>query len=76
MNERESTTATLTKKPAKNYNRALQILNRYSPPIFISLILLAGHFSFGILESYKTVVLAVGASIITDLVLGRIIYGK
>lgn len=54
----------------------LEILNKYSAPIFISLILLAGHISFGILESYTTVILAIIASIITDLVLGRIFFGK
>jgi len=54
----------------------LQILNKYSVPIFISLILLAGHISFGILESYTTVILAIFASIITDLVLGRLFFGK
>jgi len=54
----------------------LQVLNKYSAPIFISLILLAGHLSFGILESYTTVILAIAASIITDLVLGRLFFGK
>jgi hypothetical protein len=37
---------------------------------------LAGHISFGILESYITVILAVATSIITDLALGRLLYGK
>lgn len=54
----------------------LNFLNRYSAPIFISLILLVGHLSFGILENYTTVLLAVSASILTDLILGRILYGK
>ena len=61
-----------TKKPTE----FLQILNKYSAPIFISLILLAGHLSFGILESYTKVILAIVASIITDLVLGRLFFGK
>ena len=61
-----------TKKPTE----FLQVLNKYSAPIFISLILLAGHLSFGILESYTTVILAIVASIITDLVLGRLFFGK
>ncbi len=54
----------------------LEILNKYSAPIFISLILLAGHLSFGILESYTNVILAIIASIVTDLVLGRLFFGK
>jgi len=53
-----------------------QYINKYSPPVFISLILLVGHISFGILESFTTVILAIGASIITDLILGRIFFGK
>ena len=61
-----------TKKPTE----FLQVLNKYSAPIFISLILLAGHLSFGILESYTTVILAIVASIITDLVLVRLFFGK
>jgi len=76
MNDTDTTAATLTEKPSRNVNGVLQILNKYSAPIFISLILLVGHISFGILESYTTVILAVAASIVTDLVLGRIVFGK
>ena len=76
MNNTDTTTATLAEKPSRNINGVLQILNKYSAPIFISLILLVGHISFGILESYTTVILAVAASIVTDLVLGRIVLGK
>lgn len=60
----------------KKSTEFLQVLNKYSAPIFISLILLAGHLSFGILESYTTVILAIAASIIADLVLGRLFFGK
>ncbi len=49
---------------------------RYAPPLFITLILLVGHWSFGILESHKTVVLAVAASMLTDLALARLMWGK
>jgi len=44
--------------------------------IFISLILLVGHISFGILEGYETVLITIGTSIAVDLIVGRIIYGK
>jgi enediyne biosynthesis protein E5 len=50
--------------------------NRYLAPAFITCILLAGHLSFGILESYKKTGLAIIASLITELVLGRIFTGK
>jgi len=49
---------------------------RYAPPVLITLILLAGHLSFGILESYKTILLTIGTSVLTELLLGRIVLGK
>lgn len=76
MRDTNTHTASLTEKQSKQYNGFLHTLNKYSAPIFISLILLAGHLSFGILENYTTVILAVSASILTDLVLGRIYLGK
>jgi Na+-translocating ferredoxin:NAD+ oxidoreductase RnfD subunit len=50
--------------------------NRYLAPLFITVILLVGHISFGILESYSKTLLAIGAAIVTELVLGRIFFGK
>ena len=50
--------------------------NRYVAPLFITCILLVGHLSYGILESYKKTALAIGAAIITELILGRIFFGK
>lgn len=50
--------------------------NRYVPPAFITLILLAGQVSYGILESYERTLLAIIAAIVTELVLGRIFLGK
>jgi len=50
--------------------------NRYVPPLFITCILLVGHLSYGILESYQRTLLAIGAAILTELLLGRIFYGK
>lgn len=49
---------------------------RFVAPIFITMILLAGQLSFGILESYPKTLLAIAASIITELVLGRLFTGK
>ncbi len=42
------------------------------PPIFITLILLVGNFSFGILESYSKTLLAIATAIAVEMVLGRI----
>jgi len=52
------------------------LLQRYMAPLFISLILLVGHLSFGILEGYETVVITIGASILVDLVVGKLYTGK
>ena len=50
--------------------------NRYVPPVFITLILLAGQLSYGILESYERTLVAIATAIATELILGRIFMGK
>jgi hypothetical protein len=50
--------------------------NRYVAPLFITCILLVGHLFYGFLESYERTALAIGAAIVTELVLGRIFFGK
>src|SRR4029077_4674489 len=50
--------------------------NRYVPPLFITCILLVGHLSYGILESYQRTLLAIAAALVTEMLLGRIFYGK
>ena len=50
--------------------------SRYIAPILISCILLAGQLSFGILESYPKTLLAIGASILTEIVLSLLIVRK
>ncbi len=54
----------------------LSLENRFVPPVFITLILLVGHLSYGILESYPKTLLAIATSIAAELVLGRIFFGK
>lgn len=55
----------------------LSILDsRFTPPVFITLILLAGHVSFGMLESYQKTLLAILVSIVAETVLGRFFLGK
>jgi Na+-translocating ferredoxin:NAD+ oxidoreductase RnfD subunit len=56
--------------------RLISLENRYVAPIFITLILLVGHLSFGILESYRKTLWAIVASIVTELILSRIFTGK
>jgi enediyne biosynthesis protein E5 len=49
---------------------------RYAPPVLITLILVIGHFAFGILESYKAISLAISCSILTELALSFLMTGK
>ncbi len=50
--------------------------NPYVVPAFITLILLVGHLSFGILEGYDKTLLAIIVSIAVELTLGRIFAHK
>ena len=45
------------------WKRFFSLDNRYLAPVFITCILLAGHLSFGILESYQRTLLAIVTSI-------------
>jgi len=56
--------------------RFFSIENRYLPPLFITTILLVGHLSFGLLESFSRTLLAIATSIVFEIVLGRLMYGK
>ncbi len=61
------------------WKRALAVpgwLNPFLPPIFITLILLFGNLSFGILESYSKTLLAIVTAMVFEVVLGRIFYRK
>jgi len=50
--------------------------NRYIAPLFITFILVVGHLFYGILESYERTAIAIVCALITELVLGRIFFGK
>jgi enediyne biosynthesis protein E5 len=63
----QSSPQSSTKKPW------LGLDNRFIPPLFITLILLIGHLSFGILESYQKTLLAIATSIAAELILGRVL---
>ncbi|MDQ3665696.1 MAG: hypothetical protein M3410_03685 [Acidobacteriota bacterium] len=57
-------------------HKKIRFDSRYVPPLFITCILLVGHLSYGILESYEKTALAIVSAIIAELVLGRIFFGK
>ena len=57
-------------------SRRALIDSRYVAPIFITCILLVGQLTFGILESYPRTLLAIGASIAAEFILGRLFLNK
>jgi Na+-translocating ferredoxin:NAD+ oxidoreductase RnfD subunit len=62
--------------PSASWKKWLSLDNRFVPPLFITLILLIGHLSFGMLESYQKTMLAIGVSIVAELILARTFTGK
>ncbi len=71
------TTTTIAPQSAPAQRKPLVSLdNRYIAPAFITCILLVGHLSFGILESYPKTLLAIVTSIALELTLGRIFLHK
>ena len=61
---------------AQERRRVFTIENRFLPPILITCILLAAHISFGVLESYQRTALAIASAIATELLMGRLTYGR
>src|ERR1043165_601910 len=64
--------ATGAKAPPKLFG----IDSRFVAPIFITLILLVGQLTYGILESYAMTALAIVTAVALELVLGRLLVGK
>jgi Na+-translocating ferredoxin:NAD+ oxidoreductase RnfD subunit len=73
----QSTTQTVVNQRLESRAAQKFLLDfRYVPPLFITGILLIGHLSYGILESYEKTALAIIAALATELVLGRIFFGR
>ena len=66
----QSSVAESTKKSV------LSLENRYVAPVFITVILLVGHFAYGILESFEKTGIAIVSALVVELILGRIFLGK
>ena len=64
------------KPPRPQWKSWLSLDNRYVPPVFITLILLGGQLSYGILESYERTLVAIATAMAAELILGRIYLGK
>lgn len=75
MNQ-QTTLPVMTSQATGRRKSLLSLDNRYLAPAFITCILLAGHLTFGILESYQKTLLAIVTSIGIELTLGRIFFHK
>lgn len=54
----------------------MKLDRRLVAPLLITLILLGAHWSYGVLRSYEAILLAIGAAVATELVLGRVLLGQ
>jgi Na+-transporting NADH:ubiquinone oxidoreductase subunit NqrB len=74
MNASVTSAPQLAPAPVALWKKLLD--SRFTPPVFITLILLVGNLQFGILESYQKTLLAIGVSIAGEMILARIFLGK
>jgi hypothetical protein len=63
-------------KPAASPKKFLGLDDKFIAPFFITIILAGAQLTFGVLESLPKTLLAIAASIATELVLGKLFYGK
>jgi enediyne biosynthesis protein E5 len=59
-----------------NWGKFFSLDNKWIAPMFITTILVVGNLSFGMLESYKKTGIAIVASLITELILSKVYFGK
>lgn len=60
----------------RGWLRRPRLDRRYAAPLLITGILLAGHLSFGILESWRQTLVAIAVSFLTEAALGRVFRGR
>jgi Na+-translocating ferredoxin:NAD+ oxidoreductase RnfD subunit len=56
--------------------RFFSLDNRFLAPLLITMILLVGQLTFGMLESWRQTLLAIGICILVEIVLGKLFTGK
>ena len=77
MSARADSVASPLPPPAERaFTRFFSAGNRYLPPILITLILVAGNLSFGLLESFSRTALAIVTSMLFEIALTLLIYRK
>ncbi len=72
----EPISAVAGRVPAATAKAGFRLHPSYIAPLFITLVLLIAGFTVQILESPWKTAAAIGASIVTELILGRIFFGK
>lgn len=65
-----------TEASEKTVERRFKYDGRFTAPLLITFILVAGQYTFGFLESYTKTALAIGTSILIEIILGRLFTGK
>ena len=68
--------ATIQPPAPSALGRFFSVENRYLAPLLITSILIAGQFSFGVLESFSRTATAIAVAMLFEIVLGRLLYGK
>lgn len=58
------------------WKRYFTMENRFLAPALITVILLAGHLTFGILENWTNILLSIGVCIVCEVGLGKLLVGK
>ena len=58
------------------WQKVAAFFQRYMAPVFISLILVVGHFTFGILEGFENIIITILTSVVIDLAAGKLYTGK
>lgn len=66
----------ITPRPAPEIEKIFGIDTRFVMPILITVILLVGQVTFGILESYPQTITAILVSITLEIILSLLVYGK
>jgi enediyne biosynthesis protein E5 len=72
----DSVAAPVARGGGRAFTRFFSAENRYLPPILITLILVVGNLSFGLLESFSRTALAIATSMLFEIALTLLIYRK
>jgi Na+-transporting NADH:ubiquinone oxidoreductase subunit NqrB len=68
--------AQISPMPGPPVEKIFGIDTRFIMPILITIILLVGQLTFGILESYPQTITAIAVSVTLEIVLSQLVYGK